>query len=85
MTGYLSQGIQNRVGMDRAKTRLFSPRRKLTRPLGNGFVPHGRVELGAVVGRAKAFLLRNLKHRRVGTDAVNDARVQRPVSAEEAS
>ena len=45
-----------------------------------GFVPHGRVELGAVVGRAKAFLLRNLNHRRVGTDAVNDARVQRPVS-----
>ena len=32
--------------------------------------PHGPVELGAVVGRAKAFLLRNLKHRRVGADAV---------------
>ena len=42
----------------------------------------GRMELGVVVGRATAVLLRNLKHRRVGTDAVNDARVQRPVSAE---
>ena len=70
-----------------AKTKGVLARIYLVDSLGRtlGFVPHGPVELGAVVGRAKAFLLRNLKHRRVGTDAVNDARVQRPVSAEEAS
>ena len=38
-----------------------------------------------MLGGPKAFLLRNLKHPRVGTDAVNDARVQRRVSAERGS